>query len=117
MAFTELVRGTWGIRKQPDNILRVSKSNLSLSENISETLQSNRRLTSTGLESVGLGIAYDLEAKQIKLIPGAINGFQFNCRGNSKVLRWTINRSFKDLGIGNKDFVLTDKENMVFTEA
>lgn len=119
MAFIEIEKGTWGGHKLPHNVLRVSPSTITISENIAEQFQVGRRTTEAGTEVVKLGMAVDRGAKQINLIPNPINGFSWinpskERGGGSGYLRVTLPANFKRLGMERGDYQLIDRKNLVF---
>lgn len=78
MSYLEINRGKFGGQKMPNDVVRLHKNLLVISPNIAERYQSYRYTTEAGRGGMKFGLAVDLEAKRIKLIPNAINGFSFN---------------------------------------
>lgn len=119
---TEIQRGHFGGgKKMPSDIIRLQKSTIAVSENISEQFQAERIHPSEknpDYESVMLGLAIDKDAKQIQLVRNSINGFAFGVRGKySKNLIVGSPSGLKKADMPIGDYLVSDRDHLVFTLA
>ena len=117
MSYIEIVRGKWGGSTVPKDVLRLNKGSLALAENISETFQSGRTTLEGGTERVILGLAVDPETKRIKLITGAVNGFNWSTRKEVNILRLNLPSAFKKLEVTIGDYALVPGSELEFALA
>lgn len=122
MSFVEIIKRQFGGVRIPNDILRVNHRTIALSSNIGERFQGQRTTLTTGREKVSLGIAYDTETKQIRLVPNSVNGFSFTTGSSGistlsvampKILKNLVQEGQIPIG----DYVLTDDKNLIFTLA
>lgn len=117
MSYIEVSKGKFGASSVPHGVLRVSRTNMALAENLSEQFQLTRTdnpASTKGREIVKLGVAVDKENKRIKLLPTAINGFTWGANGNNKVLTVATPKSFWRMGVPAGDYICTNTRTLEF---
>lgn len=115
--FVNIVKGHYAGWNMARDIVRVNAKTIGVSENISELFQRERYTMGTGREGLKLGIAVDVEAKQIKLYPDS-KGFSFYTSPNGRTLSLVQPSQFRKMNVPKSDYLLsgTNGRELIFAQ-